>query len=73
MVVVIVVGRIIEQLLYIIMTFHVIFVQTECSGSDKKARTFDFMAMFQEARQTAIERTQTSRGNFVLSNIKVQV
>ncbi|XP_076441485.1 LOW QUALITY PROTEIN: WD repeat-containing protein 70-like [Babylonia areolata] len=30
-------------------------------GGEKKARTFDFMAMFQEARQTAIERTQASR------------
>ncbi|KAK7479826.1 hypothetical protein BaRGS_00028906 [Batillaria attramentaria] len=30
-------------------------------GSEKKARAFDFMAMFNEARQTAIERTQATR------------
>ncbi|XP_067677525.1 WD repeat-containing protein 70-like [Haliotis asinina] len=30
----------------------------EPSGTQKKARTFDFMAMFEEARQTARERNQ---------------
>ncbi|KAL8593530.1 hypothetical protein ACOMHN_061508 [Nucella lapillus] len=29
-------------------------------GGQRKAKTFDFMAMFQEARQMAIDRTQTS-------------
>ena len=38
------------------------FLLSLISGSQKKAKTFDFMAMFQEARQTAIDRTQTSRG-----------
>ncbi|XP_060086401.1 WD repeat-containing protein 70-like [Ylistrum balloti] len=32
--------------------------QSHAQGKEKKARTFDFMAMFQEARQTAIERTK---------------
>ena len=38
------------------------FLLSLISGSQKKAKTFDFMAIFQEARQTAIDRTQTSRG-----------
>ncbi|XP_021365912.1 WD repeat-containing protein 70-like isoform X2 [Mizuhopecten yessoensis] len=32
--------------------------QSHVQGTQKKARTFDFMAMFQEARKTAIDRTK---------------
>ena len=39
------------------------------TGSEKKARTFDFMAMFQEARKTAIERTQATQGILYYSHI----
>ena len=36
-------------------------------GPEKKARQFDFMAMFEEARKTAIERTNTvAEGNLIV-------
>jgi len=31
-------------------------------GNEKKAKSFDFMAMFEEARKTAVERNQDKVG-----------
>ena len=32
------------------------------AGGEKKAKSFDFMAMFEEARKTAVERNQEKNG-----------
>ena len=39
------------------------------TGVPKKAQQFDFMAMFEEARQTAVQRTQASKDGICDSNI----
>ena len=33
-------------------------------GQDKKAKRFDFMAMFEEAKKTAVERNHDKVGRF---------
>lgn len=43
------------------------------SGSKKKARTFDFMAMFEEAKKTAIERSQPSLGKTIIKKLYLHV
>uniref|UniRef100_A0A3Q1BYH8 WD repeat-containing protein 70 n=1 Tax=Amphiprion ocellaris TaxID=80972 RepID=A0A3Q1BYH8_AMPOC len=42
------------------------------SGFGKKARTFDFDAIFEQTRRTAIERSQRVLGEFVLSHGKTK-
>lgn len=40
--------------------------------SGKKARTFDFNAIFEQTRRTAIERSQRALGKFFINNDNMQ-
>ena len=41
-----------------------------CASGTKRARQFDFMAMFEKTRKTAIERSQPVLGNYCMFTIR---
>ena len=54
------------QLCLLCIQYVFLYLSLSCASGKKHARQFDFMAMFEETRKTAIERSQPVLGNYFI-------